>query len=69
MARTYHIRIKKDYAAALIDDLQKADAIEFISEQQIPGWQIEEVDRRIEKYKNSPELLINEDTVFKILDE
>lgn len=39
MALTYHIRIKKDYAASLIEDLEKVDAIELISQedqQQIP---------------------------------
>jgi len=34
MAATYHIRIKKEYAAALIEDLQKVDADEFLAGQQ-----------------------------------
>jgi len=43
MANTFHIRIKKEYAAAVIEDLQKMDAVELISESefQIPDWQIE----------------------------
>ena len=71
MALNYHIRIKKDYAASLIEDLEKVDAIELISQedqQQIPQWQIDEVISRIEKYKDSPELMIDEDKVFKMLD-
>lgn len=71
MALTYHIRIKKDYAASLIEDLEKVDAIELISQedqQQIPQWQIDEVISRIEKYKDNPELMIDEDKVFKMLD-
>jgi hypothetical protein len=43
MPDTYHIRIKKDYAAAVIEDLQKMDAVEFIADNStdIPDWQIE----------------------------
>ena len=29
MAAEYHVRIKKEYAAAVIKDLEKMDAIEF----------------------------------------
>jgi hypothetical protein len=35
----------------------------------IPQWQKDEVRRRIEKYKNCPEQLIDEDSFFKMLDE
>lgn len=43
MPDTYHIRIKKEYAAAVIEDLQKMDAVEFIADNStdIPDWQIE----------------------------
>jgi hypothetical protein len=43
MPDTYHIRIKKDYAAAVIEDLQKMDAVEFIADNStdIPDWQME----------------------------
>ena len=68
MSLTYHIRIKKDYAASLIEDLQKMDAIELITENEVPQWQIDEVNQRIKKYENKPELLLDEDVVFKILD-
>ena len=32
MAAIYHLRIKKDYATAVIEDLRKLDAIELIAE-------------------------------------
>jgi hypothetical protein len=68
---TYHIRIKKEYAAAVIEDLQKMDAVELMNEEDafdIPQWQKDEVRKRIEMYKNNPGQLIDEDTFFKMLD-
>ncbi len=35
MADTFHLRIKKDYAAALIEDLIKLEAVEAIEENHI----------------------------------
>ncbi len=32
MSVTYHIRIKKDYATAIIEDLRKMEAVEVVSE-------------------------------------
>ena len=72
MPATYHIRIKKEYAAAIIEDLRKKDAVELVPEEEafdVPQWQKEEVRRRIEKYKNNPELLIDEDAFFAMLSE
>lgn len=71
MAVTYHIKIKKDYAASLLEELQKADAIDMIKETDsdiVQDWHVEEVQQRINKYKNAPDLLIDEDEVFKVLD-
>jgi hypothetical protein len=71
MSVTYHIKIKKDYAASPIEELQKADAIDLIKETSneiVPDWQISEVQQRIKKYKDSPDLLIPEEEVFKMLD-
>lgn len=34
-----HIRIKKSYAAAIIKDLEKLDAVEVLEEAPIPEWQ------------------------------
>lgn len=70
MIPTYHIRIKKDYAASVIEDLRKMDAIEFIDDSEspeIPSWQMEEVNRRIKKYENDPAQLLDEAAVFKVL--
>jgi hypothetical protein len=72
MQNTYHIRVKKEYAAAIIEDLQKMDAVELMPEDtayDIPQWQKDEVRKRIEKYKNNPEQLIDEDSFFKMLSE
>ena len=69
---TYHIRIKKEYASAVIDDLKNNDAVEFVPEEdafEVPLWQQEEVLRRVAKYKENPELFIDEDTFFKMLNE
>jgi Putative addiction module component len=71
VATTYHIRIKKEYAAAVIEDLQKMDAVELMNDEDafdIPQWQKDEVRRRIEKYKNNSGQLIDEDSFFKMLD-
>ena len=72
MSATYHIRIKEDYAAAIIEELQKKDAVEFVAEEEafdVPQWQREEVRRRIDKYKKNPELSIDEDAFFAMLNE
>ncbi len=39
MSDTLYIRIKKDYAAEIIKDLQKLDAVELLEEPPIPEWQ------------------------------
>jgi len=72
MPATYHIRIKKEYAAAIIEDLRKKDAVELVPEEEafdVPQWQKEEVCKRIDKYKNNPEFLIDEDTFFAMLNQ
>ena len=40
MSEEYHIRIKKEYAASLIEHLRKEDAIELIDsdDADIPEW-------------------------------
>lgn len=64
---TYHTRIKEEYAAAIIEELQRKNAEELVPEEEafeIPQWQQDEVLRRIEKYKNSPEQLLDEGEFF-----
>ena len=53
---TYHIRIKKNYATAILKDLQKLDAVEFLPEMKvvIPEWQKKEVRKRIKEIQKNP---------------
>lgn len=72
MSQIYHIRIKKEYAAGVIEDLCKNDAVVLVSEEEafdVPQWQKEEVRKRIEKYKQNPELLVSEKVFFDMLNE
>ena len=39
MPYIFYVRIKKNYASAVIKDLQKLDAIELLEEAPIPNWQ------------------------------
>lgn len=50
----YHIKIKKEYAEAVLKDLALMDAIEF-TEQEIPLWQQEESLRRYKEMLAHPE--------------
>ncbi len=60
MQKKYHIRIKKDYAVAVIEDLQKMDAVELLpddNEFKIPDWQKELGREEVKKISNNPALL------------
>ena len=65
MGDTFHLRIKKDYAAALIEHLKKEDAIEIIEENtpDIPEWQKEAVRKTLAKAQQNPELLQSWDVI------
>lgn len=71
MHSTYHIRIKKQYAAALIEDLQKVDAVEFLvgeeEDTEISPARLTEVKRRIDYYDKNPNELVSWDEVRKRL--
>ena len=71
MQSTYHIRIKKEYAAELIEDLEKADAVELLADgpesNDIPKWQMDEVKRRIDYYDKNPHELVSWEDVRKRL--
>ena len=68
MHSTYHIRIKKDYAALVIEDLKKMKAIELLkTEVEAPEWQKDEVRRCAKEVEADPSILIDEDVVFNIL--
>ena len=65
---TYHIKIKKEYASAIIEDLQLIDAIEIV-EDDIPQWQKEEVMRRLAVFEANPSSAISKEAFFAALDE
>lgn len=50
MAEVYHIKIKKEYAASLIDDLIKMDAVEAIESQhsELPQWQKDALNKELQ---------------------
>ncbi len=62
----YHIKIKKEYASALIEDLQQVDAIEIL-ELQVPDWQKKETLKRLADMKTNPSSAISEDEFLKAL--
>ncbi len=69
MSVTYHIKIKKDYAAAVIADLEKMKAVELTMEENsdVPDWQKKEVLKRAKESKKNPSILVEEAIVFNIL--
>ncbi|MBL7693031.1 MAG: hypothetical protein JNM41_15665 [Flavipsychrobacter sp.] len=63
MQEVFHLRVKKDYAEAIIIDLQKMDAVELLSDD-IPGWQVDLVKERMEEYKRNPIVLQDFDSAI-----
>ena len=65
MAEVYHIKIKKEYAAALIDDLIKFDAVEDIeaSNTELPQWQKDALDKELQAIADNPGYTIPWDSV------
>jgi L-alanine-DL-glutamate epimerase-like enolase superfamily enzyme len=64
---TYTIKIKKNYASAIIEDLKQVDAIEII-EDPVPEWQKQESLKRLSEMKSDPSSVIQEEDFFKALD-
>lgn len=56
MSEVLHLIIKKDYAASLIEHLQKEQAIEIVEEEvsDIPEWQKEAVRKTLERVRQHP---------------
>ena len=54
MPETLYVRIKKTYAAAIIKDLQKLDAVELLQEAPVPEWQKKEVRKRLKDLQKNP---------------
>ena len=67
MSEEYHIRVKKEYAASLIEHLRKEDAIELIDrdDTDIPEWQKEAVRKTLQQIEENPSLLKPWETVKK----
>ena len=59
MSEEYHIRVKKEYAASLIEHLRKEDAIELIDsdDADIPEWQKEAVRKTLQQIQENPSVL------------
>jgi flagellar motor switch protein FliG len=59
MADILHVIIKKDYAASLMEHLQKEQAIEIVAEDaaDIPEWQKEAVRQTLADVQQHPEQL------------
>ncbi|MGI8636287.1 MAG: hypothetical protein ACR2KZ_12880 [Segetibacter sp.] len=64
---TYTIRIKKEYASAIIEDLKQVDAIEIV-EEPVPEWQKEESLKRLSELITNPSSALSEKEFFKALD-
>lgn len=58
METVYHLRIKKEYAAAVIEDLEKMEAVELFQtvpeDYEIPEWQKAQVRDALEEYHRDP---------------
>ena len=63
----YYIKIKKEYASAIIEDLQLVKAIEIL-EDRVPEWQKEETMKRLKEMKENPSSVLSEKDFFKALD-
>ena len=59
MQDSFHIRIKKEYAAAVIEDLIKSDAVESIQEPAIELTSVQKLalDKELDAIKNDPSYL------------
>lgn len=59
MTDTFHLRIKKGYAAAVIEDLIKMDAVEAVEEEvfELSPAHKTALDKELEAVKNNPEYL------------
>ena len=68
MDETYHIRIKKDYATAIIKDLEKMEAVELITDD-IPAWHISVVNERMEEYRKDPSSAIDLDKALNDIEK
>ena len=64
----YHIKIKKEYASAILEDLQQVDAIQIV-EEPLPEWQKIESAKRLAEMKSNPSSAISEEDFFEDAEE
>ncbi len=62
----YYIKIKKEYASAVLEDLQQSEAIEIV-EIPVPEWQQAETGKRLHEMKETPANTIPHEDFVKIL--
>ncbi|MDI9365006.1 MAG: hypothetical protein QM541_08650 [Flavobacterium sp.] len=62
---TYHIKIKKEYASAILEDLQQVKAIEIVDD--IAEWQQQEALKRLAAIQLDGSTTIAEDMFLKLL--
>jgi Mg/Co/Ni transporter MgtE len=62
---TYHIKIKKEYVSAILEDLKQVEAIEIVED--IPEWQQREALKRLAAMKLNPSNILTEEVFFKSL--
>jgi hypothetical protein len=65
MPETLFVRIKKKYAAAIIKDLQKLDAVELLQQAPVPEWQKKEVRKRLKDLQKNPAKAVSWDEATK----
>ena len=67
MSGYYFLRVKKDYASSVIEDLQKMDAVELLdaNDKSIPEWQKKEVLARLQELNENPQSGLDWDTAVK----
>jgi hypothetical protein len=64
----YHIKIKKEYAEAALEQLNQDFAIEILEENAVPDWQKNETIQRLQRMKNQPETTISHTDFFNALE-
>jgi hypothetical protein len=67
MGDILQVIIRKDYAASLIEHLQKEEAIEIVSKDilEIPEWEKEAVRKTLIDIQDNPEQLLSWDLIKK----
>jgi hypothetical protein len=69
MEQTYLVKIKKEYASDVIEDLLQMEAIEVLEEPAIPEWQKDEVRKRLQEAELFPEKLVSWDSAIGRINE